>query len=420
MLHYLVPDEVAAGSLEPNLDFYEPRTAHGSSLSPGVHAALLARAGRLDEALEMLRLTARIDLDDVGHMTAGGLHLAAMGSVWQTLAFGFAGLRPVGDALAIDPVLAPGWDTLELRVRFRDSRVRVRVLPGAVEASADPPVSALNPAGERVQLDRTPQTFSSPHRPRGGTRDDRARRARLRCLRATGAQHRDRPRRPVRRDRHVACTYARTRSGRSGGRARRRRRAARGQRRRDRADRERRARSDVAALVLGARGVHGGPQPAGHTALEVITRIPKPVAVVPPHGHPPEQIARILVPLEGSSESSHALEETIKLAHRRRLEILVLHVHSPATVPAFSDHEPHATLAWEQEFLTRYIATPHDRVTLLRRLGVPADDVVAVAHDAGADLIVLAWSQDLAPGRARVVSETLAHSEIPVLLLPVQ
>jgi trehalose/maltose hydrolase-like predicted phosphorylase len=160
MLHYLIPDEVAAGSLEPNLDFYGPRTAHGSTLSPGVHATLLARAGRLAEALEMLRLTARIDLDDTGHTTAGGLHLAAMGSVWRTLALGFAGLRPVGDALAIDPVLAPGWDMLELRVRFRNSRVRVRVGPGAVEASADPPVSALSPAGERVQLDPIPQTFS--------------------------------------------------------------------------------------------------------------------------------------------------------------------------------------------------------------------------------------------------------------------
>jgi nucleotide-binding universal stress UspA family protein len=177
---------------------------------------------------------------------------------------------------------------------------------------------------------------------------------------------------------------------------------------------------DVAALVLGARGVHGGPQPAGHTALHVITRIPKPLAVVPPQAQPPKQINRILVPLEGTSESSHALDATIKLAHRRGLEVLVLHVHSPATVPAFSDHEPHAALAWEREFLSRYISTPHDRVTLLRRLGVPADDVVAVARETGADLIVLAWSQDLAPGRAQVVSETLAHSDIPVLLLPVQ
>ena len=81
MLHYLVPEEVAAGSLQPNLDFYGPRTTHGSTLSPGVHAALLARAGHLAESLEMLRLASRIDLDDIGHTTAGGMHLAAMGSV---------------------------------------------------------------------------------------------------------------------------------------------------------------------------------------------------------------------------------------------------------------------------------------------------------------------------------------------------
>ncbi len=54
MLHHLVPGEVAAGSLAPNVDYYGPRTAHGSSLSPAVTASLLARAGRPDEALAML------------------------------------------------------------------------------------------------------------------------------------------------------------------------------------------------------------------------------------------------------------------------------------------------------------------------------------------------------------------------------
>ena len=42
MLHYLVPDEVPPGSLVADLAHYEPRTAHGSTLSPGVHATLLA------------------------------------------------------------------------------------------------------------------------------------------------------------------------------------------------------------------------------------------------------------------------------------------------------------------------------------------------------------------------------------------
>ena len=166
MLHYLVPDQVATGSLEPNLKHYDPRTAHGSTLSPGVHAALFARAGQPEAALEMLRLTARLDIDDIGHTTRDGVHLAGMGTVWRALAYGYAGLRPAGNALAIDPMLAPGWETLDLRVRFRGSRVHVQIHPESVHASADPPISALNPAGETVVLTRAAQAFElSPKTP---------------------------------------------------------------------------------------------------------------------------------------------------------------------------------------------------------------------------------------------------------------
>src|SRR2546423_12496017 len=94
MLHHLVPDEMAPDSLGANLDFYEPRTAHGSSLSPAVHASLLARAGRFREALAALRIAARIDLDDVSRSTASGIHLATMGGLWQALGRGFGGGRP--------------------------------------------------------------------------------------------------------------------------------------------------------------------------------------------------------------------------------------------------------------------------------------------------------------------------------------
>jgi trehalose/maltose hydrolase-like predicted phosphorylase len=139
MLHHLVPDEVAPASLAANLAFYEPRTAHESSLSPGVHAALLARAGRLPEARAMLEQAARIDLDDTSRSTAGGVHIAAMGSVWQALALGFAGARPRGDVLHLDPRLAAGWERLELRLRFREARLRVQVSAGAIEVSSDRP-----------------------------------------------------------------------------------------------------------------------------------------------------------------------------------------------------------------------------------------------------------------------------------------
>jgi len=141
MLHHLVPDEVVPGSLEANLAFYEPRTAHGSSLSPGVHASLFARAGNYEAALEWLRVASRIDLDDVTGSSAGGLHLATMGSVWQALAYGFAGLRPTGDTLTIDPHLPPSWRALEIRVCFRGSRIVVRAEHERLRVDTDRPAS---------------------------------------------------------------------------------------------------------------------------------------------------------------------------------------------------------------------------------------------------------------------------------------
>jgi trehalose/maltose hydrolase-like predicted phosphorylase/beta-phosphoglucomutase-like phosphatase (HAD superfamily) len=136
MLHHLVPDEVAPGSLLPNLDFYEPRTAHGSSLSPAIHASLLARAGRFQEALHLLRVASRVDLDDLTGSTAGGLHMATMGGLWQAMAFGFAGVRPRGDRLVVDPRLPPKWSALELRLRFRGFPFRLRIDRRGVELDA--------------------------------------------------------------------------------------------------------------------------------------------------------------------------------------------------------------------------------------------------------------------------------------------
>ena len=152
MLHHLVPGEIAQGSLVPNLDFYEPRTAHASSLSPGVHAALLARAGRLAEAQAALALAARIDLDDISESTAAGVHIAAMGSVWQTFAYGFLGARPRGEALELDPRLPPGWDELELRLCFHGAKLSVALSAEQIHVSADRPTRVSISGAETVTV----------------------------------------------------------------------------------------------------------------------------------------------------------------------------------------------------------------------------------------------------------------------------
>ncbi|MFO7962091.1 MAG: hypothetical protein R6U94_14215 [Nitriliruptoraceae bacterium] len=146
LLHHLIPDEVPVGSLRHDLDRYLPRTVHGSSLSPAVHASLLARDGRPEEAAALLRIAARIDLDDVTGTTAGGLHLGAMGGVWQALAFGFLGLRPHPHGLAVDPRPLPSsWRALELTVRYHGDRVRLHHRGDRVEAACDTAVPLLLP-----------------------------------------------------------------------------------------------------------------------------------------------------------------------------------------------------------------------------------------------------------------------------------
>jgi trehalose/maltose hydrolase-like predicted phosphorylase len=137
MLHHLVPEEVEPGSLEPSLAFYEPRTAHGSSLSPAVSASLLARAGEPDRALELFNVAARLDLDDLTGTTAGGIHLATMGGLWQALAFGFLGLAATGDALRVDPCLPTRWSALSLRFAFRGRSVNIRAEHDRVVITCD-------------------------------------------------------------------------------------------------------------------------------------------------------------------------------------------------------------------------------------------------------------------------------------------
>ncbi len=97
---------------------------------------------------------------------------------------------------------------------------------------------------------------------------------------------------------------------------------------------------EVTMVVLGARGDRAGPRPAGTTALEVITALHSPVVVVAAHAQPRPAITRILVALDGTRESAEALEDTLTLARAHALEVVVLHVDSPTTAPAFVDHAP--------------------------------------------------------------------------------
>jgi nucleotide-binding universal stress UspA family protein len=176
--------------------------------------------------------------------------------------------------------------------------------------------------------------------------------------------------------------------------------------------------SDVRAVVFGTRSSPTGPRPAGQVALALIGTLRKPAVVVPPQAPLADSLERILVPLDATKETAAALRETIELAGDAEVEIVVLHVLQGASLPLFSDQPQHEPEAWRDEFLARY-GHRSERMRLETRVGVPAELVHTIATETGADLIALAWSQDMTAGRAAVVRAVLERSEVPVLLLPV-
>jgi nucleotide-binding universal stress UspA family protein len=174
----------------------------------------------------------------------------------------------------------------------------------------------------------------------------------------------------------------------------------------------------VATLVVGTRSLPVAGRAIGSTAIDVITSLLKPVVVVPPNSRPVDTLDRVLVPLEGTPATSLAPRALIELGTDANVEIIVLHVHSERTLPAFTDQPQHEAAAWREEFVARYCPWGIGKVTMQVRLGRREEEILRAAAETEADLVALGWAQELAAGRAPVVREVLERGHTPVMLVP--
>lgn len=174
---------------------------------------------------------------------------------------------------------------------------------------------------------------------------------------------------------------------------------------------------DVIAAILGARGTPGGRRPAGHTALRVLERASKPIVVVPPEvvGVSPRPFRRLLLPLEGTEESSRPLTTILGPLLRKDVELLVVHVFTDDTVPRALDRPERDLQLLGGEFLAHYCP---EGTKIDLRTGSVGNQVGAACLDEDADLVVMSWSQNPSPGHAEVIRHVLGNSAVPVLLLP--
>jgi trehalose/maltose hydrolase-like predicted phosphorylase len=124
MLLALLGHDYSAEVRAKNFRYYEPRSGHGSSLSPAMHALVAAQVGEVELAWRYLAQAAEIDLGDSMGNAANGVHLANQGGIWQAAVLGFAGLRLRDDGLSLEPHLPSAWGRLGFAAQWRGRRVR--------------------------------------------------------------------------------------------------------------------------------------------------------------------------------------------------------------------------------------------------------------------------------------------------------
>jgi kojibiose phosphorylase len=130
MLQYLLHDHYADDVIRANYEYYNPRTDHtyGSSLGPSIQAVIACMMGYPEDAYEHFMRAARADLRDVRGNAGDGIHAASAGGTWQSVVFGFAGLRVHPNGWTVTPRLPHHWKRLAFKFFHRGQLQNVEVL----------------------------------------------------------------------------------------------------------------------------------------------------------------------------------------------------------------------------------------------------------------------------------------------------
>jgi alpha,alpha-trehalose phosphorylase len=86
-----------------------------------------AEVGHLDLAYDYFAEAALMDLGDLEHNTADGIHIASVAGTWIAAVAGFGGFRDHGGVLSFTPRLPGSLTRLAFRLTVRGSSLHVEV-----------------------------------------------------------------------------------------------------------------------------------------------------------------------------------------------------------------------------------------------------------------------------------------------------
>jgi trehalose/maltose hydrolase-like predicted phosphorylase len=110
-----------------NIEYYDQRTSHGSTLSFVTHAGVLAGLDP-ESSWDRFLVALRSDVDDIqGGTTKEGIHLGVMAGTVDVVQRYYAGTQIRDGALYFDPRLPPALGGLSFPMQFRQTPVQVTI-----------------------------------------------------------------------------------------------------------------------------------------------------------------------------------------------------------------------------------------------------------------------------------------------------
>ncbi|MBK1735254.1 trehalose 6-phosphate phosphorylase [Halorhodospira abdelmalekii] len=130
--------------IHANIEYYEARTSHGSTLSNIVHSWVLARSDR-QRSWDLFGNALMSDVADVqGGTTKEGIHLGAMAGTVDLALRGYTGLELREGVLWLDPMLPDGLHQVQHKIHYRGHWITILVnhvrLVVSLEEGTCPPI----------------------------------------------------------------------------------------------------------------------------------------------------------------------------------------------------------------------------------------------------------------------------------------
>lgn len=133
ILFLLMEDLFPLEVKKANWDYYEPKTLHDSSLSLSTHVILASDMGDKKLAYDLFQRAIRIDMGENMKTSDAGIHAGSAAGIWQSMVFGFGGVRMLHGNLRVCPSLPDAWRKLDFAIFWHGQRLHMVIDHNSLE-----------------------------------------------------------------------------------------------------------------------------------------------------------------------------------------------------------------------------------------------------------------------------------------------